>query len=87
MVYSATQFRKQSAENQDAVEKRIDAALADAASKGLGGGVAIAISQFRSLPLSDVAWHALLDRYRAAGWEAVYRSDQRDGDFLMFTLP
>ncbi len=87
MVYSTQQYREQAANHHAAVEKRIDELLAEGALKRPGHGVSVAVSLFKSTPLSGEGWYELIQRYRAAGWQADYCNDSRDGDYLIFLLP
>jgi len=65
-----------------ALEKRIDEALLEDFSRGDRDGVCISLDVGKNTPLYMV----LENKYNQAGWTLKYEYDQRDGDFVRFTV-
>jgi hypothetical protein len=63
------------------LEKIIDAALTEDFRRDDSCGVCIDLG----ISSSDPVYTLIREKYKEAGWNVTYQSDQRDGDFVRFT--
>jgi len=74
-------IEKEDQPKMEQLEARIDACLKDTFTGQ--GGVYVGSNLFSDV--RPLLVNAVLDKYRAAGWDVQYHSDQRDGDCYTFT--
>jgi len=75
------QYMEANADLLKNLEAKIDRALAENPDKEYGVCISVPDELIHGYPI----YEKLEERYREAGWNMKYESDQRDGDFLRFT--
>lgn len=77
-----TRIRENSADALAAAEKKTDKALEERFDWQYSVSISTSITGNLPPPVKE----DFLNKYRAAGWDVTYHSDQRDGDFYTFKV-
>lgn len=84
MAITPSEARRRAAPDPETLkrlEDRVDTILVDKLRSGNGDNVYIETSAFPDVATRDT----IINRYALAGWSVSRQSDQREGDYLVFT--
>ena len=84
MVIGPNELEKKFKETQSTLVKAVETSIDKYLEQRYDGlsSVTIGVDSFKGM--NRLTREALISKYRVAGWEVKYTSDQRDGDFYQF---